>query len=119
MGLYGAPPTMAATEACMEVPEIQSSLKPDGVIVREDGKLLPFVCLLLSAMCCLLSALFYLLLLVCCLLPPAFFLICVYIVTDMQAFLPDGVIVREDRKLLCDVLVYYVLSAIRFACVLY
>jgi len=37
MGLYGAPPTMAATEACMEVPEIMNDLKPDGKIVNKDG----------------------------------------------------------------------------------
>jgi len=37
MGLYGAPPTMAATEACMEIPEIQNDLKKDGKIVNADG----------------------------------------------------------------------------------
>ena len=37
LGLYGAPPTMAATVACMEIPELLPNLVPDGVIVREDG----------------------------------------------------------------------------------
>ena len=37
MGLYGSPPTMSATEACMEIPEIQAQLVPDGKIVNADG----------------------------------------------------------------------------------
>lgn len=38
MGLYGSPPTMSATEACMEIPELMKDgeLIPDGVIVRDD-----------------------------------------------------------------------------------
>jgi len=39
MGLYGAPPTMSATEACMDVPELIPDLVPcpDGKIVNADG----------------------------------------------------------------------------------
>mmetsp|Transcript_10778 Transcript_10778/g.15558 ORF Transcript_10778/g.15558 Transcript_10778/m.15558 type:complete len:791 (-) Transcript_10778:525-2897(-) len=37
LGLYGSPPTMSATEACMEIPELmQGELTADGVIVRDD-----------------------------------------------------------------------------------
>lgn len=36
MGLYGSPPTIAATVACMEIPELFSELVPDGVVVNED-----------------------------------------------------------------------------------
>ena len=36
MGLYGSPPTMAATVACMEIPELMKQLVPDENIVNED-----------------------------------------------------------------------------------
>lgn len=38
MGLYGSPPTMSATEACMEIPELmkEGELNPDGKIVNQD-----------------------------------------------------------------------------------
>lgn len=37
LGLYGSPPTMAATAACMEIPEIQHRLLRDGKVVQENG----------------------------------------------------------------------------------
>lgn len=36
MGLYGSPPTMAATNACMDIPELVDELMADGTVVNED-----------------------------------------------------------------------------------